>query len=64
MAGEIRLNAEGAQLNLDELCDFTKQAQKLGVHGQEPINVRVVEGAVVFSLPVTLVHRALTGSKR
>lgn len=64
MAAEIRLNADNAQLTLNELADFTKQAKKFGIPGSQPIGVQVVEGVAVFSVPVTLVHRSLTNGKQ
>lgn len=62
MASEIRLNADGACLTLDEMQDFTKQARKYGVPGDTPIGVKIAGDVAVFSVPVTLVHRTLTES--
>lgn len=63
MASEIRLNADGACLTLDEMQDFTKQARKYGVPGNTPIGVKLAGDVAVFTVPVTLVHRTLTESQ-
>ena len=60
MAAEVRLNADGATLTIDEMESFTSQARKLGGDPTEQIQVGVVEGVVTFSVGVRVVHRALT----